>query len=240
MLDILGAMAFSTIAVLAVGALTVAGSADGSPRRRLAWGSAAWFALITGLAAAGVFSRPSGFGTLALGAAVLVPILAGLTLFAGSLPGRAFALGMPLAVLVGVHVGRLLGGFMVALHAAGRLPPTFALTAGWGDVLVAAAAVPVAWAVHRRLPGWRPLTLAWNTVGVLDLVVAVSLGVGSAADSPLRFIFESPASDTMGTLPWALIPGFLVPIYMLTHGAIFAQLALPAVAGDTVRFRTAA
>lgn len=124
-----------------------------------------------------------------------------------------------------VHVGRLLGIFFLMLHAARRLPPTFALTAGWGDVLVALAALPVAWSVHRRLAGWRPLVLAWNGVGFLDLVTAVILGVGSAPDSPLRFLYETPAIDVMGTLPWLLVPTFLVPLYLLTHLAVFARLA---------------
>jgi hypothetical protein len=69
------------------------------------------------------------------------------------------------------------------------------------------------------------LTLAWNLFGFVDLLTAVTLGVGSASDSPARFIFESPSSDAVGFLPWLLIPGLLVPMYLLTHLMIFAQLA---------------
>jgi hypothetical protein len=157
--------------------------------------------------------------------AVVAPILVGLTAFARSRSIRAFAFGIPLAVLIGVHVGRFVGGFFVALHAAGRLPPTFALTAGWGDIFVAATAAPLAWLIHRRAAGWRSLTWAWNSIAFLDLVTAVSLGVGSAPDSPVRFIFEIPDAGAVGSLPWLMIPGFLVPLYLLTHGIIFAQLA---------------
>ncbi len=84
-------------------------------------------------------------------------------------------------------------------------------------------AIPVAWAAHRRTPGWPVLALAWNVFGFVDLITAVTLGIGSA-DSPLRFIWEVSATDTVTSLPWALIPGFLVPTYLLTHLAIFAQL----------------
>jgi hypothetical protein len=119
--------------------------------------------------------------------------------------------------------------------AEGRLPPTFATYAGWGDIGVAVLAVPLAWAVHARVAGWRALTLAWNTLGLLDLLVAVTLGVGSATASPLRFIHESPESSTMATLPWVLVPGFLVPVYVLTHLAIFAQLAAERASTETRR-----
>lgn len=240
MLDILGAMALTSIAILAVGTLTLTGARDGMGRTRLALLTAAWFVGIASLAAAGVFSRPTGVGTPAIAAAVVVPILAGLIAFARSRSVRVFALGVPLAALVAVHVGRFLGGFFVALYAAGRLPPTFALTAGWGDILVAATAAPLAWAIHRRVPGWRSLTLAWNAIALLDLVTAVSLGVGSAPDSPVRFIFESPNSGALGTLPWLMIPGFLVPLYMLSHVTIFAQLAMSATKEDRLPLRNAA
>jgi hypothetical protein len=138
---------------------------------------------------------------------------------------RAFAHGYDPAVLIAANAGRLIGAFFLALYAAGRLPATFARSAGWGDIAVGALAIPLAWAVHRRAPGWRILALAWNTLGMADLITAVTLGVGSTSDSPLRFIFERPDSSAVTALPWVLIPGFLVPLYLMVHIAIFAQLA---------------
>ncbi len=228
MLDILGAIGLTLIAILCIGTLVLSGAPEDGSRRRIALLVAGWFTTIVALAAGGLFSTPHGLGTLAIGAAVAAPLLVGIIAFARSPSVRAFGMSIPLALLVGVHVGRLLGGFFVALHAAGRLPPTFALTAGWGDVLVGAAAVPLAWMIHRRASGWRTLTLAWNALALLDLVTAVLLGVGSAPDSPVRFIFENPNSGAMGTLPWLMIPGFLVPLYMLSHLVIFARLAASA------------
>jgi xanthosine utilization system XapX-like protein len=181
--------------------------------------------IVATLAAAGIFSAGGGLGTRAVAVAVAAPVLAGLIAFTTSRPVRGLTLGVPLAVLVAIHAGRVLGVLFLLLHSAGRLPPTFALTAGWGDILVAAAAGPLAWAIRRRVAGWWPLALAWNSVGVLDLVMAVSLGLGSAPDTPVRFVFEHPDTAVIGTLPWILIPGFLVPIYLLAHFAIFAQLA---------------
>jgi hypothetical protein len=61
---------------------------------------------------------------------------------------------------VAVNVGRVLGAFFVVLLAEGRLPRTFATSAGWGDIAVVVLAVPMAFAVHRRTAGWGTQTLA--------------------------------------------------------------------------------
>jgi hypothetical protein len=133
----------------------------------------------------------------------------------------------------------LLGGFFLALHQAGRLPATFAHSAGYGDILVGITAVPLAWAIHRRANGWQWLTLVWNAVGALDLVSALSLAVASS-NSPLRVIFETPDSGAVGVLPWALIPGVFVPFFMLSHIAIFVRLAARAGREERLTIRRAA
>jgi hypothetical protein len=240
MLDLLGAMSLTAIAIGLAGTLVFAATRDPRRRRALVLLAAAWFVAVAGLAAAGVFSTPPR-GTLAVGAALGVPLVAAAVAAARRPSVRAIALGVPLPLLVGVHLGRLLGAFFVALHAAGRLPPSFALGAGWGDVAVAATALPLALAIRRRASGWRGLTLLWNSVATLDLGMAVTLGVGSAAGSPWRFVFETPDSGALSTLPWVMVPAFLVPIYLLTHAAVFAQLARSAAAReDRVRLEPAA
>jgi hypothetical protein len=40
----------------------------------------------------------------------------------------------------------------------------------------------------------------------------------------VRFIYEAASSGTMSTLPWILVPGFMVPLYPMTHLAIFNRL----------------
>ena len=114
------------------------------------------------------------------------------------------------------------------LCAVGRLPYTFAHSAGWGDLATGVLATPVIWAIRHHVTGWRWFTAAWNVLGLADLLAAVTLGVGSAPGSPLRFIYEAPGSGAIVTFPWVLVPAFFVPLYMLTHVAIFAHLAAPA------------
>jgi hypothetical protein len=231
MLDIIGAISLTGLFGLCCAVLASSVPIDAAVRAKAAVVALAWFAGISLLAAMGVFASPS-LGTPAIGIAVLTPVVLFLVAAARSAIVWNVVRETPLPVLVGIHLGRVLGIFFVLLFYADRLPPTFALTAGWGDVAVAIAALPIAWAIQREASGWRWMTLAWNVVGFGDLVTAVTLGVGSAS-SPLQFIFESPHSGAVAALPWVLIPAILVPLYLLTHLAIFAQLARAA-AGERV------
>jgi hypothetical protein len=205
--------------------IAIFGSALDRKRRGVAFGVAGvWLALMASLSAVGFFSA-AGYGTAFLGVAVALPVMA-VAFFRGrSAALRLLIASIPLPLLVVLHVGRLLGWEFLLLQSAGRLPATFARAAGWGDIFVAAASLPLAYAVFRRIRGWRVLTLAWNVAGVTDLIVAVALGAGSAEGSPVRFVYEYPSSALMGTLPWFLIPGYLVPLYLILHTMIFVVLA---------------
>jgi hypothetical protein len=46
----------------------------------------------------------------------------------------------------------------------------------------------------------------------------------SAPGSPLQLFFDPPGSTTMGTLPWAIIPVFLVPQLIVGHLAVYRRL----------------
>jgi hypothetical protein len=225
MIDVMGAILLIAGAALLVGLLALGSGAPASRRNRFVGVVGAWFVVVVGLIGAGVFSRPPVMiAQASLGLAVLLPILAGVALLATSRGARELASGIPLPLLIAVHAGRLLGVFFLVLLAAGRLPQSFARSAGWGDITVALAALPVAWAAQRRIAGWRWLALGWNIVGIADLVIALTLGIGSAPRSPLQFIHESPGSAAITTFPWALIPTFFVPVFLLAHLILFRRL----------------
>ena len=221
MLDILGFLTFPVIAFISWRTLIRTGLTDPQTRRRAAIVVVAWFALIAALVGLGVFARPNGF--IGIGAAVVLPVIIGIVAASQTPSLRTAALGIPIATLVALNVGRLLGAYFLMLESAGRLPHTFAHTAGWGDIAVGLLAIPVALAAHRRVAGWPAMVLVWNTLAIGDLIAAVTLGFGSG-ETPLRFIHETPSTAAITTLPWTLIPAFLVPTYFLTHLAIYAQL----------------
>jgi hypothetical protein len=221
MLDVLGTILLTGFTVVLVATLVPAlREGHGITRTRLAVGLSAWFIIAAALGLAGAFASPALPVGVAVTIALMVPLIAG----AGRV-ARTQGHGIPLATLVGIHVGRVLGVAFLMLYSAGRLPYTFAHSAGWGDIATGVLAIPVALAIHRQAPGWRWFTAAWNVLGMADLLAAVTLGVGSAPGSLIRFNFEAPGAGAIVTFPWVLIPAFFVPLFLLTHVAIFAGLA---------------
>ena len=223
MLDVIGTILLTAFAVFLVLVLAPAREGHGVTRRRVALGLAAWFTTVALLALAGAFASPALPAGVALGIAVFLPVLAGAPIVV-----RTQAHGVPLATLVGIHVGRLLGVAFLLLYAAGRLPYTFAHSAGWGDIAVGVTALPVMWAIRHRSAGWQWITAAWNVLGMADLLTAVTLGVGSTPGSLVRFNFEAPGAAAIAMFPWVLIPAFFVPLLLLTHVGVFAALVASA------------
>jgi len=220
MLDTIGTFLLTALAVIIAVILVPRFDGHGITRARVAMGLASWFVLAAVLAAAGVFASPTLPVGVAVGIAVFVPVILG-----GRLVARTRGHGIPLTTLVGIHIGRVLGVAFLLLYSVGRLPFTFATSAGWGDIATGVLAIPVMWAIQRQVAGWRWITAVWNTLGMADLLAAVTLGVGSAPGSLVRFNFEAPGSGAIVAFPWVLIPAFFVPLFLLAHIAIFAKLA---------------
>jgi hypothetical protein len=118
----------------------------------------------------------------------------------------------------------MVGAGFVLLYFYDRLPALFALPAALGDAVTAMGAVFVGIALYERaskVSGKR--VYLWNTFGLIDLVVAVSMGVMTRTGEVLH-LSGQVSSDIMGTFPLALIPRFAVPFYVITHLVIYAQL----------------
>ena len=222
-IDIFIAIMLTAAAAAIIVALAVSIPATGATWIRFGLVLAAWFLVAVALGLTGVLA-PDRLGTPGLGVAVALPVL-GIAFLTPRLPAlRNAAFGIPLPVLIGVNALRVLGVFFVMLYAEGRLPAPFAPSAGWGDFFVGVTALPVALLAARQVSGWRPLAFIWNVVGFADLVTAITLGVTSATGSPLRIFTVGPDTSLMTQLPMFLIPGYLVPLLLLTHLAVFARL----------------
>lgn len=221
--DLIASIELTASAAIAIAVLSIGFGGDPWARIRIAVGLSVWFVVVTILAAIEVFHYQRGFGVPGLGIAVVLPII---VLSLGLLwhGGMHRALNaIPLSMLIGVNVVRILGVSFLILYADGRLPGPFAPVAGWGDILIGLTALPVAWLFYRKGATIVPTVWVWNTLGLLDLMAAIGLGVVSSP-GPLRLIFTEPGSALMTSLPWLLIPGFLVPLLATTHLAIFYRL----------------
>jgi hypothetical protein len=184
---------------------------------------AGWFCLVLAAGATGALAQPVGPGIPGVGLAVLIPILLLSVLVLGTPRGRDLVRRAPLAALVGVHTIRVLGIAFVLLYWAKRLPAPFAPVAGWGDVAVGVLAIPLALLLARSARVPKRWIALWNTLGLADLVTAVTLGATSVP-GPLRLFHGEPSSAIMASLPWLLIPGYLVPALAVLHLCTFYRL----------------
>jgi hypothetical protein len=232
--DLLASIEITASASVAVAVLAIGFGQNISTRIRIATGLSGWFVLVTLMAATEFLHYEHGLGVPGLGVAVLLPIVVlSVTVLRSPTLNRGLR-AIPLPLLVGVNAIRAFGVTFVLLYAAGRLPAPFAPVAGWGDILVGLTAVPVAWLVSGKGAAAHLTAWIWNVFGLLDLIAAVGLGVASSP-GPLQLIFIEPGSGIMTTLPWLLIPGFLVPLLASTHLAVFYRLST----ADAVPYGTA-
>ena len=182
-----------------------------------------WFCLVLTAGATGALAHSIG-PVPGVGVAVLIPLALLTLLVLGTTRGREGVRRIPIAALGGVQGLRVLGITFVLLYWAKRLPVPFAPVAGWGDVSVGLLAIPLA-VLLARSTGATPkgIVVMWNVLGVADLVTAVALGATSAA-GPLQLFHGQPGTAIMTSLPWVLIPCFLVPSFLFLHLCTFYRL----------------
>lgn len=130
---------------------------------------------------------------------------------------RAWVDAIDLRALVLLHVTRFVGIYFLMLYERGELPRAFAVPAGFGDIIVATMALPVAFAPLQ--PGTRRRAIRiWNVVGLADILMVIV----TAARINLASPFELRAFTH---LPLSLLPTFLVPLIIATHVIIFVRIA---------------
>jgi hypothetical protein len=224
MLDIVAAFAGGVMYAMDV--VVLVGLAQISPRSKLLAFllAAVWAAMIPLLTAGGAF-EPATLGVLPVppvlfGILVVIGIVAWLSWSAF----RTALLSVPLAALVAIHGFRIGGVLFLMLWARGRLAAPFAPSAGWGDIITGAVAIPLAAMVAvGRMPSKAVLSI-WNAFGALDLFVAVTLAFFSAPGTPFRIFMEPPGTAVMRTFPWSGVATMLVPLYLLAHLTIAVRL----------------
>ncbi len=215
-----------TMAAVAVDLVAVAQALSASFLRRLALAAVAggWVGLAMGLGASGRLAFSPNAPVPLIGVLFAVPLLAAGALALASRRLRAALLAIPLHLLVALNALRMLGFLFLLDALAGTLSGPFPLSAGIGDIVTGALAIPLAVALAGPRQPSRRLIAAWNAFGTLDLLAAVALGITSAAGSPLQLIHAGVGSQAMQFLPLCLVPTVLVPFYLLTHAVVAARL----------------
>ena len=224
MLDVIGALIFGAICTVFL--VVLIGLAAIRPASKfLAFAVAGtWISLIVTIAALGGFGAgiAGPFPTPVI--AFLIVVIAGTAAWLAWPAFRRAVFSIPLVALVGINGVRVAGVFFLILHAQGRLAAPFSTSAGWGDIIAGAVAIPVAALMTWKGTAPRWLLGSWNALGILDLITAIALGALSAPGTPFQVFTEAPGTNAMGTLPWVIIPAILVPLFLLTHLAIAVRL----------------
>lgn len=176
---------------------------------------AIWFAAAVALAAAGVLAH----APVPLPAIAILLSVAAL-LASTSVPALQQEVNrLGLRTLIGLHLIRVLAGaYFLILNGRGVLPAEFAIPAGWGDIVVGAAVIPVlALCVPITSTEQRNAVLAWNTIGLIDILFVL----GNAMRTLLA---GGDIAGPFSSLPLALLPTFVVPLIIASHLLVLARL----------------
>ena len=197
-------------------------SGRGGIRPAVAIALTVWLLLIVALGATGAFVAPPGTPPLPIAIGFAAPLVLFFAWLRLSQSFREFVLTLDLRLIAGMQAWRWAGLGFLALYAHKVLPAVFALPAGLGDMAIGITAPWIILALVRQ-PGFaaRGAFIRWNVLGILDLVIAVSIGTVSAF-----FATGAPgeiSTAPMATLPLLLIPAFLVPIFLMLHTAALMQ-----------------
>ncbi len=183
---------------------------------------AAWFAVVAIFGAAGAFVAPPGKPPLPIALGVVLPLVAFFAALRLSGRFREFVLGIDLELIAAMQAWRWAGLGFLFLYSSHILPGFFALPAGLGDMAVGLTAPWMMLSLARR-PGFASSAAfaRWNWLGILDLVVAVSLGgLGGLLASSVS---GQATTAPMQSLPLLLIPAYLVPLFAMLHTAALMQ-----------------
>ena len=188
--------------------------------------AAVWLAAVAGIGASGGFLSPAGTPPLPVAVGALGPLVAFFLAYRLWPAFRGWVLSADLRIMVAVQAWRFAGLGFLALYANGILPAGFALPAGLGDMAIGATAPLILLGLLRNARFASGGTfVAWNLLGMLDLVTAVASGTLAALHAtglPGEF-----TTAPMARLPLLFIPVYLVPILFMLHIAALLQARRP-------------
>jgi hypothetical protein len=182
----------------------------------------AWFLFVVSLGAVRGFVARPGTPPVGIAVGVAAPLLVFFALLRLSQSFRDFVLSLDLRFIAGIQAWRWAGLGFLSLYAYNVLPAIFALPAGLGDMAIGFTAP---WIILRlvRHPDFAASAafIRWNYLGILDLVVALTIGTLTATLST-----GAPgeiSTAPMATPPLLLIPAFLVPLFLMLHTVALMQ-----------------
>jgi hypothetical protein len=183
---------------------------------------AVWFLSALVASAFHVFKTPADKPPLPLLLAVLIPIAVFWVWYGTSKSFKAYVLSLNPRTLTIIHSWRIAGFVFLVLYTYGILPGVFALPAGWGDIAIGATALLVG--TKLSTARHKKSFIAWQLLGVTDLVTAITLGAAGRFIAPQELAGpHGITTSPMTVLPLSLIPTFAVPFLLILHIICIAQ-----------------
>ncbi len=187
---------------------------------------AAWFVFTLLMSLGGVLGRDVMHAPIPLGVAAVLPIIVFFVWYWNSPAFQRLSLSLDLRKLTLAQTWRVTGFVFIILYCQRYLPGVFALPAGLGDMAIGITA-PVVASMLRAARFPKNIFVLWNVLGMLDMVMAVSLGVLAS----LPFFRGEITTRHMGEFPLSMIPGFFVPLFLILHLIALIQVRQRAVRG---------
>jgi len=183
---------------------------------------ALWLGLVFVLGIRGAFIGSADSPPLGIFFGLAIPLAIFFVAYFGWDAFRAFILGADLRLVAAIQGWRWAGLGFLSLYAHGVLPGLFALPAGLGDMAIG---VTAPWIVlglihHPSFVTSRRFVI-WNILGIVDLVVAVSMGTISSGF--LHGLTGNVTTSAMAQIPLVLIPAYLVPFFIMLHFTALSQ-----------------
>jgi len=187
-------------------------------------GLVTWFCMVLWFSLTGAYIVPAGQQPLFLILSTSFPVLAFAIAYHFASAFRQYVLNLDIRTLILLHSWRMLGFGFLFIYAFSELPLLFALPAGVGDAMTAifATIIGISFMTNRHGVKKRWISV-WNNFGLIDFVVAVSIGLMTRTGN-IGHLDNTVASDAIAHFPLVMIPGFIVPFYLLTHIIIILQL----------------
>ena len=137
--------------------------------------------------------------------------------------GRRLAMGLPLAVLVGVQGFRLpLELMMHRAYEYGLMPRQMSYSGLNFDIVTGITAIVVAVLVASGRAGCRTVR-AWNVLGTL-LLINILVIAWLSAPTPWRVFTAQPPNVWITSAPYVWLPAVMVAFAILGHILIFRRL----------------
>lgn len=199
-------------------------STDKQPcmKRVVSIAMAAWLGLVLLLGAKGAFVGSPGSPPLPIFFGLAIPLAVFFAAYFGWARFREFILGADLRLVAAIQGWRWAGMGFLSLYAHRILPGLFVFPAGLGDMAIGFTAPWIVLGlVHNPSFASSKRFVSWNILGILDLVIAVSLGTICSGFIP--GIVGDVTTGPMAQLPLILIPAFMVPFFIMLHFTALAQ-----------------